>query len=143
MSILWHINIEKEKNMRIAIPTDNPGGMDAGRSDHFGHCDTFTVVDVDDTSGVGAVETIRNEGHGAGGCMEPVQMLHDAKVEAIVVGGMGARPMQGFHQHGIKVYFASKQMLPNVAAVVDGFFNNKLVLMHADQVCKGSGNCHH
>ena len=129
--------------MRIAIPTDNPGGLEAGRSDHFGHCDIFTVVDIDENKEVTKIDLIENGDHEAGGCMVPVQTLHKANVEAIVVGGMGARPMQGFNQVGIKVYFANKEMLPNVEAVVDGYANNKLILMHADQVCKGSGNCQH
>lgn len=34
--------------MRIAIPTNSPGGLDADRSDHFGHCDIFAMVDIDE-----------------------------------------------------------------------------------------------
>ncbi len=129
--------------MKIAIPTDNPGGRDASRSDHFGHCDVFTIVEFDEQKEVVAVDTIKNVEHGAGGCMEPVKILHDAAVEAIVVGGMGARPMQGFNEVGIKVYFANKETISDVDGVITGFADNKLILMHANQVCKGSGNCHH
>ncbi len=129
--------------MRVAIPTNNPGGLLADRSDHFGHCDVFTVVDLDEQKAIKAVTTIANGGHEAGGCMVPVQLLHDAKVEAIVVGGMGARPMRGFADAGISVYFADRESMKNVREVVDGFTANRLPVMHADQVCKGSGNCHH
>ncbi len=129
--------------MRIAIPTNNPGGLEASRSDHFGHCDVFTIVDLDQDKGVSDLETIANHGHQAGGCMVPVKILSDAKVEAIVVGGMGARPMQGFAQAGIEVYFATQEIATDVQTVVRLFADGQLPRMHTDQVCKGSGDCHH
>ncbi len=128
---------------RIAVPTNHPGGLEAGRSDHFGHCDVFTIVELGPDNAIAKVETLANGGHEAGGCMVPVKLLHDAQVEAIVVGGMGARPMQGFAQAGIKVYFANRETVSDVQAVIDHFLAGKLPVMHADQVCKGSGNCQH
>jgi len=129
--------------MRVAVPTNNPGGLEAERSDHFGHCDVFTVVDLDDSKDIVTVTTIKNGDHEAGGCMVPVQILNDAGVEAIVVGGMGARPMRGFADVGIAVYFADRNVVKTVTEVVEGLADNRLPVMHADQVCKGSGNCHH
>jgi len=34
--------------MLIAIPSDEPGGLDAGISEHFGHCAAFTLVSIED-----------------------------------------------------------------------------------------------
>ncbi len=129
--------------MRVAIPTQSPGGLEAERSDHFGHCEIFTVVNLDERHTVTAVETVANGSHEAGGCMVPVTILHQAKVDAIVVGGMGARPMRGFAEVGIKVYFANRETVPTVNAVISGLAANQLPVMHVDQVCKGSGDCHH
>lgn len=129
--------------MKIAVPTNNPGGLEASRSEHFGHCDVFTVISLTPEKGVDGVETIVNHGHEAGGCMVPVKILHDAKVDAIVVGGMGARPMQGFAQAGIDVYFAGPTAAADVQSVVRLFTENKLPRMNPSQVCQGSGNCHH
>lgn len=129
--------------MRVAIPTNNPGGLDAGRSAHFGHCDVFTVIELDDSKNIEGVATIENGGHEAGGCMVPVQLLRDSGVDAIVVGGLGAWPMRGFAEAGIAVYFADPNGVVSVREVIDGFVANRLPVMHADQVCKGSGNCHH
>ena len=129
--------------MRIAIPTNSPGGEEAERSDHFGHCDVFTVVDLGDDSVVHNVEIIPNGDHAKGGCLVPVKILQDAGVEAIVVGGMGAKPMQGFTQAGITVYFANRDTAKTVKVVVEKFVQNQLPTMHSDQVCKGAGNCHH
>lgn len=129
--------------MKIAFPSNNPGGLQSSRSDHFGHCEVFTIVEFEDQNTVGSIETITNHGHAAGGCMTPVKILKDAGVEAIVVGGLGARPMQGFSQVGIDVYFAAPNMAKDVEGLVKLFADGQLPKMQPTQVCKGSGNCHH
>lgn len=129
--------------MRVAIPTNSPGGLPAERSEHFGHCELFTVVEFDDSKNVKEVTTIVNGGHEAGGCLAPVQLLHDAAIEAIIVGGMGARPLRGFADVGITVYFADRSVMKSAGDVISGFISESLPVMHADQACKGSGNCHH
>lgn len=129
--------------MKIAIPTNAHGGLHGARSGHFGHCDVFTVVEVSVGNEVSEVQAIVNQGHEAGGCMTPVTLLQNAGVEAIVVAGLGRRPMQGFNQAGITVYYADLDQVPDVKSVIAKVQENKLVKMHADQVCKGSGNCQH
>ena len=129
--------------MRIAIPTNNPGGMEASRSEHFGHCDVFTLVEVDSDNKVTSVETLPVPDHGAGGCMVPVKTLKDAGVNAIVVGGIGARPMKGFAEVGIDVYWADRNAIPDASAVMEKFSAGQLPKMNTDQVCSGGSNCHH
>ena len=129
--------------MRVAIPSNAPGGLDASRSEHFGHCDLFTVVNLNGNNEVTDIEMVENAGHEAGGCLVPVNILHDAKVDAIVVAGMGMRPMMGFNQVGITVYFADLNRIPSVGMAVDNLMAGKLPVMHGDQACQGSGNCHH
>ena len=34
-------------NRVIAIPSQSPGGLDAGLGAHFGHCDLYTLVTVE------------------------------------------------------------------------------------------------
>lgn len=126
---------------RIAVPSNNPGGLASGRSEHFGHCDLFTLVDVENGA-VAGVRTVASVAHGAGGCMEPVGMLKEHGVQAIVVAGMGARPLQGFAQVGIEVYFAARHAFETVAEAVAGMVENKLILMEPAQACQGHGNCH-
>lgn len=129
--------------MRIAIPSNSPGGLEASRSDHFGHCDLFTIVDLDEKKEVKEVSIIANGDHKAGGCMTPVTLLHEAGIAKIIVGGMGKRPMQGFSGVGIDVYFADKNSLKVVGEVVEKFISGQLPAMQIDQVCTGSGNCQH
>ena len=128
-------------SLLLAVPSNNPGGIDAGRSDHFGHCDVFTLVKIKNGA-VEEVTTVANQDHGAGGCMVPVQFLKDHGVQAIVVGGIGARPMQGFADVGIDVYFADRNSCRDVRSVVEGMVENKFPLIRPDQACKGHGNCH-
>lgn len=129
--------------MRVAIPTNTPGGLDALRSDHFGHCDVFTVIETSPDNAIVDVTTIDNIAHDSKGCMAPVNLLKDAGVEAIVVSGLGKRPMQGFNQVGIAVYYAEQKNITDVQSVFENLVAMKLPMMHADQVCQGSGNCHH
>ena len=88
--------------VRIAIPSGAPGGLTAPRSGHFGRCECFTVVEVLDGA-MTSVEVVPNAPHEEGGCMRPVLMLAEQNVDAIVVDGIGGRPLMGFNQVGIAV----------------------------------------
>ena len=37
-------------SMIIAVPSQQPGGMDAALGAHFGHCDMYTLVSVEKQS---------------------------------------------------------------------------------------------
>ncbi len=128
--------------LRLAIPTVQPGGMDAARSDHFGHCDLFTLVEIIDSS-VAEVAIMDNPSHGSDGCMVPVQHLRDNGVNAVVVGGIGAKPLQGFNLANIAVYFAKVSSAPTVEAVVRGMLAGSFPRIRDDQACKGGSHCNH
>jgi predicted Fe-Mo cluster-binding NifX family protein len=89
--------------LRVAVPSEAPGGLTARRSGHFGRCDCFTVAEVEGGRVV-AVEVIENPPHQVGGCMRPVLMLAENTVDALVVDGIGGRPLLGFNQVGIAVH---------------------------------------
>jgi len=91
------------KNGRIAVPSNGQGGLDGTRSGHFGHCDVFTFIDVENGE-IKNVSILRNQEHVQGGCMVPVNLLAANKVTALVVGGIGMRPLMGFRRVGIAVY---------------------------------------
>ncbi|MDZ7641422.1 MAG: NifB/NifX family molybdenum-iron cluster-binding protein [Desulfurivibrio sp.] len=128
------------EKLRIATPTNNPGGLGASRSEHFGHCDIFTLVDLVDNQ-VAGVETINNAEHGAGGCLIPVEMLQQQGVKALLAGGMGKRPLQACKQAGIEVYFAAPSLYPDVQKVIDAWLAGQLTAIDDEQLCQG--NCHH
>jgi len=119
------------KNGRIAIPSVNNGGLDGQRSGHFGHCDVFTIVDVEDGE-IKEVSTIPNQEHVQGGCMVPVNFLAGHNVNALIVGGIGMRPLMGFRQVGIDVYHDAVR-----PPVVEDLIAGRLPMITDDQVCGG------
>lgn len=129
--------------LRIAVPTNAPGGLAAKRSEHFGHCDLFTLVDVTGDGNITIIQTVSNIEHDAGGCVRPVKLLQENSVNTIVVSGMGAKPLQRFAEAGIKVLFAPANYTEDVQALIDGVVNNKFLPMDEKDVCRGQGNCHH
>ncbi len=89
--------------IKIAVPSNFPGGLEAEVSAHFGHCDVYTVATLDETQ-IQSVEVMPNNGHEAGACLAPVMLLARNGVEGIIAGGMGMRPLLGFRQAGIRVF---------------------------------------
>ncbi len=124
------------KNGKIAIPSMADGGIDGKRSGHFGHCDVFTLVDVEDGN-IKNISTIPNQEHVQGGCMVPVNLLAGNNVNAIIVGGIGMRPLMGFRQAGIDVYHDAERA--DIKPVVEDLIAGKLQQISDDQVCGGGG----
>ena len=121
---------------RIAIPSIETGGLDGQRSGHFGHCDVFTLVDVKGGE-IENVTTIASQSHVQGGCMVPVNLLAQHKVNALIVGGIGMRPLLGFRQAGIDVYHDTTR--PEIRPVVEDLIEGRLPLIDDNQVCGGGG----
>ena len=118
--------------LRVAVPSDAPGGLAAARSGHFGRCDCFTVVEVEDGRVV-TVDVIDNPPHRQGGCMHPVLQLAENTVDAIVVDGIGGRPLAGFAQLGIAVHAGAG---PDVQTAVAAFVGGSLPPVGPDSVCR-------
>jgi predicted Fe-Mo cluster-binding NifX family protein len=124
---------------RIAVPSMETGGLDGKRSGHFGHCDVFTLIDVKDGV-IDKISTIPNESHVQGGCMVPVNLLAGNQVNALIVGGIGMRPLMGFRQVGIDVYHDDQR--PDIRPVVEDLIAGKLQMIADNQVCGGGGGAH-
>jgi len=122
--------------VRIAVPSEGNGGLDGMRAGHFGHCDVFTLVDVEDGA-IKEVSILANKEHIQGGCMVPVNLLAENKVQRLIVGGIGMRPLQGFNQVGIDVYYDGERR--DIRPVVEDLIAEKLQIIGEDQVCGGGG----
>ena len=123
---------------RIAVPSMEAGGLEGKRSGHFGHCDVFTLIDVKGGI-IETVSTLPNGSHVPGDCMAPVNLLALNQVNALVVGGIGKRPLMGFRQAGIDVYYDDQR--ENIRPVVEDLIAGKLAMFADSQVCRGE--CQH
>ncbi|HQJ26864.1 MAG TPA: NifB/NifX family molybdenum-iron cluster-binding protein [Thermoleophilia bacterium] len=118
--------------IRIAVPSESPGGLDARRSGHFGRCECFTIVDLQDGA-VGEVQVLTNAPHTEGGCMAPVMALAEHMVDAIVVDGIGGRPLLGFNQVGIAVHSG---VGADVRTAVDAYLQGDLPVVDLEGACR-------
>lgn len=120
----------------IAIPSANPGGLDAPLGAHFGHCDLYTLVTAENGE-VSKVNVIPNVPHQQGGCMAPVQHLSANGVTQLIAGGMGLRPLMGFNQVGIQVFFGGGAQ--TVGEAVQAMLAGKLPEFKQEHTCGGGG----
>lgn len=118
----------------LAVPSLGAGGLEAERSGHFGHCPCFTLVDIVDGELAG-VRIIENVEHVQGGCLTPVNMLASHGVTALLAAGMGARPLQGFNDAGITVYYETET--PVVGDAVQRLLAGGVPTMDLRNTCAG------
>ena len=123
----------------VAVPSNLPGGLSAERSGHFGHCECFTLLEVD-ADRIADVRVVSNEAHEHGGCLAPVAMLADLGATDLVVSGIGRRPLAGFQQVGIRVF--QDDTRPLVDEVAAALLAGYLPMMSLDAACGGHGGCH-
>jgi predicted Fe-Mo cluster-binding NifX family protein len=105
--------------------------MLAKASEHFGHCPYFTVVEVADgkPAKVIVVENVPHQD-----CFGPVQLLASQGVNAVIVQGIGMRPLIGFRSVGIEVYAGSGD---TVGDMVNAYTSGKLSPLDESNTCGG------
>ena len=112
--------------MRIAIPL--VGGK---LTMHFGHCERFALLDVDEVSGkIVKRDDITPPPH-APGLLPP--WLGERGVHCVIAGGMGQRAQQLFAEQGVKVVVGAPSETPE--RLVEDYLDGKLQL--------GSNACDH
>lgn len=145
-AILLQSNIYKQKTggfMKIVIPTEN--GRLCG---HFGHCESFTFVEVNtDTKEIISIEErIPEEGISC----QSANWISAQGANIVLAGGMGGRPINALVQNGVQVVLGCPE-LP-IREVVEGFINNSIT--YGENTCGGEhlqchghhghdGHCHH
>lgn len=115
---------------RVAVPSMYPGGLQAISSGHFGHCDAFTIVHIEDGR-MKEAGIVRND-HVDGSCMSPVNLLKSHGVQAVLVSGIGIRPLTFFRQSGIEVYAGA---VGTVEFAVSEFISGNLKRASEADVC--------
>jgi predicted Fe-Mo cluster-binding NifX family protein len=69
--------------------------------------------------------------------MAPVKYLADKGTQALIAGGMGLRPLMGFNQVGISVYFGGEAR--SVSEALNAFIEDKLPEFRQEHTCGGGG----
>ncbi|MCK5295988.1 MAG: dinitrogenase iron-molybdenum cofactor biosynthesis protein [Alphaproteobacteria bacterium] len=118
----------------IAVPSNNPGGMDAGISAHFGHCDAYTLVEFENNE-IKKTSILPNKPHEDGGCMAVVNFIAENGIQELLVNGMGMRPLIGLNHAGIKVYQSGN--IQTVKEAVEAHIDEKLPMFGQEQTCGG------
>ena len=96
--------------MRYAIPVS--GGM---VSTHFGHCEQFALIDVDEEQReILSKELVPSPGHQPGLLPE---WLAEQGVSVVIAGGMGSRAQSLFQQNRIEVVIGALESDPETAVL--------------------------
>ncbi|WP_024955430.1 NifB/NifX family molybdenum-iron cluster-binding protein [Sulfurospirillum arcachonense] len=120
--------------MKLVFPTDANDGYLSKRGAHFGKAKFYTIVTLEDDKIIN-VEGIQNPGHKTGACTNAIDNIMSFNPDALIVGGIGGRPAEGFAKAGLSVYF--DQTSPTVQDSLKQFLNNKL------EKSTGQGTCSH
>jgi ATP-binding protein involved in chromosome partitioning len=96
--------------MRFAIPVS--GGV---VSPHFGHCEQFALIDVDETTKtIVRKQLVASPGHQPG--LLPVWLAEEG-VSAVLAGGMGSRAQALFQENHIDVIVGVMESDPEKAVL--------------------------
>ena len=104
--------------MKIAIP------IAGGRlCMHFGHCEQFALVDVDEVGGKPTNTALVTPPAHEPGVLP--RWLHEQGTTIIIAGGMGQRAQQLFAQNGVKVVVGAPGDTPE--NIVHAYLSGALV----------------
>ena len=109
--------------MKIAIPT-----VQEKLCLHFGHCEVFTIYNVDENKNITSKEVQTPPPHEPG--VLP-KWLGEQNVDIIIAGGMGMRAQQLFVQNGVQVVVGASP--EDTEKVVKEYLIGSLVT--GDNVC--------
>jgi predicted Fe-Mo cluster-binding NifX family protein len=87
--------------MKIAIPVEDPRGLESPVYGHFGSAPCFLVYDSD--SGAASVVDNGQQAHEHGQC-NPIAVLAGQRVDALLSGGIGARALELLNAAHVRVY---------------------------------------
>ena len=122
--------------MKIVIPT-----LEGKLCAHFGHCETFSFVEVDAESK--EVLNIEQKAPEEGISCQSASWIAAQGANVVLAGGMGGRPMGILTECGIKIVTGCEE-LP-IKEVVEQFLNESLVT--GENSCGGEhhhcGSGHH
>ncbi|HRY43583.1 MAG TPA: NifB/NifX family molybdenum-iron cluster-binding protein [Thermoanaerobaculia bacterium] len=122
--------------MNLCIPVSADRGLESPVSGHFGSAPLYLLVD----SETRATRTLTNARavHEHGAC-RPLDALAGERVDALVVGGIGAGALAKLRGAGIRVFRATA---PTASACLDAFLRNEVEEIDPAGACAGHEHDH-
>lgn len=124
--------------MKICFPVQKDEGLESKVYNHFGSASMFVVIDTE-TNQMCAINN--KDMHHMHGACNPINALDGQRVDAIVVGGIGAGALNRLNQAGIRVYQAQALTIKDNITM---FKAQSLPEFMLQQCCSGhGGGCNH
>ena len=122
--------------MILCIPVTADQGLESPVSGHFGSAPLYLLVDAESR----ATRTLANGRavHEHGAC-RPLDALAGERVDAVLVGGIGAGALTKLRGAGIRVFRAAS---PTVAGCLDAFARNEVEEIEPGGACGRHGHGH-
>jgi predicted Fe-Mo cluster-binding NifX family protein len=121
--------------MKICLPTTGKNGLTEPVYNHFGSAQFFTIYDTVSK----AIEIVENDNqHHSHGACQPLGVISNHNVDAVLTSGMGRRAVQLLNDDGVKVYLLDGN---TVGEAIQKFEAHELVELTFENACGGHG-CH-
>ena len=120
--------------MKVCFAVQKDDGLESAVYGHFGSAPAFIVVDTETDQ----VQTIANGDldHVHGAC-HPLRALGGLRLDAVVVGGIGAGAISGLQASGIRVYRSGAE---TVRENLEQIKKNALPELSVRNACGGHGH---
>ncbi len=120
--------------MKICVPTQEDQGINSVVYGHFGSASYYIIHDTDK----GETRSIANMNqHHAHGSCNPMAALGNESIEAMIVGGIGKRAIEGLNAIGIKVY---QSIAGTVHENIQALQNGSIAEITSQNACGGHGH---
>ena len=115
--------------MKVCIPTEGEGGIDAPVGQHFGRVPTYTIVDLDTNE----VEVTPNTSEHMGGVGLPPEFISKTGTHVMLCGGLGPKAVTMFEQFGIDVFVGAAG---TVRDAIEAWQQGKLMEATDENACR-------
>jgi len=98
--------------VKIAIPSNENGGLDDIINFQFGRCSTFTIITLERDE-IKAVEVVKNNAADSmgGAGIQSAQILANNGAQEVIVGNLGPNAVQSLNALNLKLYQAPNPSL--------------------------------
>jgi predicted Fe-Mo cluster-binding NifX family protein len=120
--------------MKVCFPVSEAKGLESEVYGHFGSAPVFIIVNTDGEQ----IKVIKNKDqHHEHGACNPLKTLNNHKVDAIVVGAIGAGALSKLNQLGIRVFQAQTSTVKENISMLKTQNLPEFTLSHC---CSGHGH---